>query len=177
MPITGKSTLRCAMLPNVMDSPSRTCTPWTALFRCEDRSGRSGRRYRHLVPDFDDVARLAGALPEVSESERRGQRAWSVSGTAFAWERPFSKADIKRMQPSEPPSGPILAVSVADLHEKEALLAAHPSALFTIPHFDGYAAVLVQLDQVPIATLADVIEEGWLAGAPAALARSHLETK
>jgi hypothetical protein len=32
---------------------------------------------------------------------------------------------------------------VEDLGEKEAVLAANPDAFFTIPHFDGYSAVLI----------------------------------
>ena len=43
---------------------------------------------------IDDVALMASALPEVVEGERRGTRIWSVNGKTFAWERPFSKADI-----------------------------------------------------------------------------------
>src|SRR3954468_18742507 len=94
---------------------------------------------------IDEVARLAHELPEVSEGERHGHRTWVVGGKAFAWERPFSKADIKRFGEETPPAGPILAVTVADLGEKEAVLAANPVAFFTIPHFNGYAAVLVHL--------------------------------
>jgi hypothetical protein len=113
-------------------------------------------------------------LPEAAEGERHGHRAWSVRGKVFAWERPFSKADLRRFGDETPPAGPILAVSVQDLHEKEAVLAAHPGAFFTIPHFDGYAAVLVQLDLVALDALRDALTDGWLACAPAALARDFL---
>jgi hypothetical protein len=100
------------------------------------------------VVSLDDVARMASELPDVVEGERHGNRTWAVGGKGFAWERPFSKADIRRFGDETPPEGPILAVKVGDLGEKEAVLAAQSDAFFTIPHFDGYAAVLVQLRKV-----------------------------
>ncbi len=124
---------------------------------------------------LDDVARIALGLPEVTESEgHNGVRAWNVAGKTFAWERPFSKADIRRFGDETPPAGPILAVRVDDLAEKEAVLAAHRKALFTIPHFDGYAAVLVRLPIVGSRALREVLVDGWLACAPPDLAADYV---
>jgi hypothetical protein len=123
---------------------------------------------------IDDVARIVSDLPQVTEGERHGNRTWLVGGKAFAWERPFSKADIRRFGEERPPAGPILAVLVEDLGEKEAVLAAEPKSFFTIPHFDGFAAVLIQLETVTERALREALIDGWLAVAPAELAEAFI---
>ena len=55
------------------------------------------------------------------------------------------------------------------------MLAAHPEAFFTIPHFDGFSAVLIQLHEVSEQALREAITDGWLACAPPSLADQYLK--
>ena len=107
---------------------------------------------------LSDVARLALALPGVEEIVRFRHRAWRASDV-FVWERPYSKADRAR----EPVvfDGEIIALTVTDEGEKRALIEAEPQYFFTISHFDGYNAVLLRLDSVPLKRLDEAITEAY----------------
>ncbi|MEU2610069.1 MmcQ/YjbR family DNA-binding protein [Micromonospora sp. NPDC007271] len=122
---------------------------------------------------WDDVRRIALALPETTE---RGSHdhlpAWRVRDKPFVWERPLRRADLDALGDAAP-DGPVLGVRVPDLGAKEALLADDPTVYFTTPHFDGYPAVLVRLDRVDVAELAELITEAWCARAPKRLAAAH----
>lgn len=123
---------------------------------------------------WDDVRRLALALPETDEYESRGTPTWRVKQKGFVWDRPLGKGDRAALGAAAP-DGPILGARVADLGVKEALIADNPDVFFTIPHFDGYAAVLVLLDRIEVAELEEVIVDAWLARAPTRLAKTYLE--
>jgi hypothetical protein len=126
------------------------------------------------VATWDDVRRIALALPETSEGSSRGLRRWTVKDKLFVWERPLRRGDIEALG-AEAPDGPILGARVEHLGAKEALLADDARAFFTTPHFDGYPAILVRLDDINLEDLNEVIVEAWLARAPKRLAKAYVE--
>jgi hypothetical protein len=126
------------------------------------------------VADWEDVARIALALPETSERVSRGLRHWAVKDKHFLWERPLRRSDFEALGDAAP-DGPILGARVEHLGAKEALLADDPDVFFTTPHFDGYPAVLVRLDRISTEELEELIAEAWLSRAPKRLARAYLD--
>jgi hypothetical protein len=111
---------------------------------------------------LDRVTEIARSLPGTEEVERREARTWRVGEKTFAWERMFSKADLRRFGDEPAPAYPIVAVRVADLAEKEAVLAEQRPGFFTIPHFNGYAAVLIELRRARVAQVRETLTDGWL---------------
>jgi hypothetical protein len=124
------------------------------------------------VATWDDVRRIALALPETSEREARGLPQWRVKDKLFVWERPLRKSDLEALG-DRAPDGPILGAWVEHLVAKEALLANDEGVFFTTPHFDGYPIVLVRLDSIGTQDLDEVIVEAWLARAPRRLAKEY----
>jgi hypothetical protein len=127
------------------------------------------------VATWDDVRRIALALPETSERLSHGHPAWRVKDKGFVWDRPLRKSDLEALGEGAP-TGPILGARVEHLVAKEALLADNPDVFFTTPHFDGYPAVLVQLDRISLDDLNEVIVEAWLVRAPQRLAEQYIES-
>lgn len=126
------------------------------------------------MASWDDVRRLALALPETDEHQSHGDTlAWRVKQKAFVWERPLRQSDLKALGGAAP-AGPILGARVADLDTKDELIAESPEVYFTTPHFDGYAAVLVQLDRISVEELEELVTDAWLARAPKRLANAFL---
>jgi hypothetical protein len=125
------------------------------------------------MASFDDVRRIALAMPEASERVSRERRQWRVREKLFVWERPLRSREIEALGTAAP-KGPILGARVEHLAAKEVLLASEPRMFFTTPHFDGYPAVLVRLERISVEDLTEVIVEAWLARAPARLAKAYV---
>src|SRR3954451_17766124 len=123
---------------------------------------------------WDDVASIALGLPDTTEELAWGSRHWKVHGKGVVWERPLRGSDLEALGDDAPP-GPILGARVEHLVAKEALLAGPTGVFFTTPHFDGYPAILIELDRIAQPELEEVVVEAWLCRAPKRLAKAYLE--
>ena len=121
------------------------------------------------MADLNDVQRIVLLLPETTLDNDR--IAFSVNnkgkrkGIAWVW--------MERLHPKKArvPNLNVIAIRVHDLAEKDMLLAAHPSTLFTEPHYNGFPAVLVRLAVVDVDELEELILNAWRCQAPPALVR------
>lgn len=121
---------------------------------------------------WDDVTDIVAGLPDSTEPNRHE---WRVRNKLFAWERPYRKVDLKVLG-DDVWHGDILAARVPHEGAKQALLADAPDVYFTIPHFDGYPAVLVRLERIDEEELRELLVEAWLTQAPQRLAAAFLES-
>jgi hypothetical protein len=114
-----------------------------------------------------NVRRIAMALPGVEESNER----FAFSVTNKGKSKGFVWLWMERVVPKKPrvPNPGVIAVRVANLGQKEALLSADPDKFFTEPHYNGFPAVLVRLKAVNVADLKVLIAEAWRCQAPAEL--------
>jgi hypothetical protein len=125
------------------------------------------------MASWEDVRRIALALPEASERPQHGLASWRVRDKLFVWERPLRASEISALGDGAP-DGLILGARVEHLGAKEALLADDPSVYFTTPHFDGYPAILARLERIDARELEELVVEAWLCRAPKRLAQQYL---
>ena len=127
------------------------------------------------MADLNDVQRIALSLPETTMDDDR--IAFSVNskgkrkGIAWVW--------MERLHPKQArvPNLSVIAIRVRDLAEKDMLLDARPSALFTEPHYNGFPAILARLGAIDVDELEGLIRNAWRCQAPTALVRSFDEQR
>ena len=108
---------------------------------------------------WDDVRKLALALPGAEESTTYRKPAFKVAGRNFAWESPHVSG--------------VLALN-CDPGERPLMIQGNPEMFFATPHYDGYPIVLVRLKTADARELAERIEESWLIAAPKNLADAYV---
>jgi hypothetical protein len=123
-----------------------------------------------------DLDELALAMPETTrEVSDDGRPTYLVHGKRFCLHR------SQRRDAVDPETGEllddVLMFRVADLDEKEVLVAEDRGIFFTTPHFDGYPAVLLRipdLARIDADELYDLVVEAWLTRAQKRVAKAWL---
>lgn len=105
---------------------------------------------------FDDVRRLALALPEVTEGLSYGTPAFRVRGALLA--RRHDDEDV-------------LVVRV-EAGQQEVLTQLEPETYFITPHYAGYPYVLVRIAQASESGLRGLLTDAWRLRAPRRLVKS-----
>ncbi|TQM18576.1 hypothetical protein [Microbacterium kyungheense] len=70
--------------------------------------------------------------------------------------------------------GEVVGVRTDGEQGKLALIETYPDVFFTIPHFDGYPAVLLRLDAIDAELLREVVTDAWLLKVPKKMANEWL---
>ncbi len=112
----------------------------------------------------DDVRRICARLPGAMEGDERFGFGVLVKGKVkgFVW----SWAERVHPKKAKVINDDVLAVSTPGLAVKDMILASDPTKFFTEPHYDGFPAVLVRLEAIPVDELEDLIIEAWRTKAP-----------
>lgn len=122
------------------------------------------------------VHEICMALPEVELGTSWGDRpTYKVRGKGFLLHRAPHKTAVDPA--TGEPYDDLLVIMTVDAAQKQALVDDERLPFFTIDHFTGFNAVLVQqsrLDEVERDELAEIITDAWAAKAPKALVREHL---
>jgi hypothetical protein len=106
-----------------------------------------------------DVRRIARSL--AGTVEKPGHFAFEVlnkgklKGYAWVW---MERIDPKKARVPQPK---VIALRVANLDDKEFLLALNREKFFTEPHYNGFPAVLVRLPAVSARELKPLLTEAW----------------
>jgi hypothetical protein len=128
----------------------------------------------------EDVDEICAALPDTELGISWGDRpTWKVprgpKGKGFLLYRAPGPTAV------DPATGEryddLLVITTPTEVEKNALVEDESTPFFTIPHFNGYSAVLVQqsrLGEITRQELEEVITDAWAAKAPARLVKEHL---
>lgn len=127
---------------------------------------------------IEDVRRLALDFPRVVEKTvgRGGGASWCTNIGKLAWERAPRKHDLEQLAAlgREWPEGAIIGIRVEGEQAKSALIETYPDVFFTIPHFDGFPAVLTRVEAIDEQLLRETLTDAWLLRVPAAVSRAWL---
>ncbi len=117
------------------------------------------------MSDHKTARRIAASLPEAEDCSTPERVSFRVLGKQFIW------TYMERVVEKRPrvPNIEVLAIRCPP-EDKEALLSSQTDKFFTVPHYDGFPAVLVRLAKVREKELRELITVAWLSQAPKSLA-------